>query len=60
MTVLSEEDSILMDGMVGTSASNGICNTDDNCSKTGCGGSSSGGGSNNCYGGNCVVGCGAK
>lgn len=50
MTVLSEEDSILLDGMVGTSGMD-LCNTDGNCSPTSC--------ANNCHGGNCAAGCGA-
>lgn len=36
MTVLSEEDSILLDGMVGTSGMNIGCNIDVNCGKNGC------------------------
>ena len=35
MTVLAEEDSILLDGMVGTSGLNGLCNTDANCTNQG-------------------------
>ncbi len=54
MTVLTEEDSILLDGMVGTSGTTDVgCNTDVNCSKTGCTV-----GANNCNGGNCISGCG--
>lgn len=59
MTVLTEEDSILLDGMVGTSGttegSDNGCNigpTDTNCSDAGCPTT------NNCNGGNCVAGCG--
>lgn len=52
MTVLEEEDAILLDGMVGTSnGPNRLCNTDKNCGDS-C--------ANNCQGGNCVTGCGAK
>lgn len=48
LTVLTEENSILLDGMVGTSGSNAVfCNTDDSCNE-----------GNNCHGGNCVAGCG--
>lgn len=50
MTVLAEEDSILLDGMVGTSGLNGLCNTDANCTKSGC--------TDNCHGANCAAGCG--
>lgn len=56
MTVLRDEDSILMDGMVGTSGANNLCNTDTNCGKTGCGGTTV----NNCQGGNCTPGCGTS
>ena len=49
MTVLAEEDSILLDGMVGTSGLNGLCNTDANSTKSGC--------TNNCHGANCAAGC---
>lgn len=49
MTVLADEDSILLDGMVGTSGLNGLCNTDANCTKSGC--------TNNCHGANCAAGC---
>lgn len=64
MTVLTDEDSVLLDGSVGAKCHhNFICHTDDNCSKTKCprnGGNNGGGnngGSDNCYGGNCVSGC---
>ncbi|KGF51108.1 hypothetical protein [Prevotella melaninogenica] len=50
MTVLTEENSILLDGMVGTSGSNTVfCNTDSSCNE-----------GNNCHGGNCIAGCGGK
>lgn len=52
MTILSEEDSVLLDGLVGTSGTQNLCNSDYNCN-TGCG-------SNNCQGGNCVAGCGSS
>lgn len=51
LTILTEEDSILLDGMVGTSGMQNACNSDHNCPNCG---------SNNCQGGNCVAGCGSK
>ncbi len=52
LTILDNEDSILLEGMVGTSGENTLCNTDHNC-KPNCG-------ANNCMGGNCASGCGVK
>jgi|GEM_PF-1750950 hypothetical protein len=55
LTILNNEDSILLDGMVGTSgASNTGCNTDHNCSPN-CGSTI-----DNCHAGNCYAGCGVK
>lgn len=51
LTILTEEDSILLDGMVGTSGTQNFCNSDGNCADCG---------SNNCHGGNCFAGCGSK
>lgn len=49
LTILNDEDSILLDGMVGTSGMQNLCNSDHNCSNCG---------TNNCHGGNCIAGCG--
>lgn len=49
LTILNDEDSILLDGMVGTSGMQNACNSDHNCSSCDT--------TNNCHGGNCVAGC---
>lgn len=50
LTILNEEDSILLDGMVGTSGMQNACNSDHNCPSCTI--------TDNCHGGNCVAGCG--
>lgn len=49
LTLLNEEDNILLDGMVGTSGIQAACNSDHNCKDCS---------TNNCHGGNCASGCG--
>lgn len=48
LTILNEEDSVLLDGMVGTSGTQNLCNTDHNCATNCCPNT-----------GNCVPGCGS-
>ncbi len=49
LTILNNEDCILLEGMVGTSGIQLLCDTDHNCSKTCC--------PNNCHAVNCIAGC---
>lgn len=54
LSIINDEDSILLDSMVGTSGAQSLCNSDHNCAPK-CDSTA-----DNCHASNCAAGCGKK
>ena len=54
LSIINDEDSVLLDSMVGTSGAQSLCNSDHNCAPN-CDSTA-----DNCHASTCAAGCGKK